>query len=180
MDDQRIDPGHNRIRRKLRIFGPILLGVGVLITAIAFGSFALSFIFSIPPFGLLLAFIGMPLTFVGAVCCMYGYMGKFARYTAQETVPVAKDTFNYLADGTEEGVRTVASAIGRGLREGMSHNGAESESRCSQCGSSHDNDAKFCDDCGAAIEQERSCPKCDKANDGDARFCDNCGQELRV
>ncbi|MHC4212200.1 MAG: zinc ribbon domain-containing protein [Planctomycetota bacterium] len=178
MGDQRIDPGHNRIRKKLRIIGPILLGVGVLLTGIAFGSFALSFIFDISPFGLFLAFIGMPLTFAGAVCCMYGYMGKLARYTAQETAPVGKDTFNYLADGTQEGVRAVAGAIGQGLREGMSQNGGESKLRCSQCGSGQDSDAKFCDDCGAAINKERICPKCDNRNDGDARFCDNCGQEL--
>ena len=35
MGDQRIDPGHNRIRKKLRVFGPILLGVGVLLMLIA-------------------------------------------------------------------------------------------------------------------------------------------------
>ena len=178
MDDQRIDPGHNRIRKKLRVIGPILLGVGAVLMLIALGSFVLSFILRIPPFGVLLGFIGIPMVFVGLLCCLYGYMGKLARYTAQETAPVGKDTFNYLADGTQEGVRTLAGAIGQGLREGMSPNGVESELRCPHCGSSQDSGAKFCDDCGAAIIKERTCPKCDNTNDVDAKFCDNCGQEL--
>jgi hypothetical protein len=174
MGDQRIDPGHNRTRNKLRVLGPILLGAGALCMLIAVGSFALAFIFRFPPFGALLAFLGIPLLFAGSVCCMYGYMGKLARYTAQETAPVGKDTFNYLADGTQQGVRTVAGAIGQGLRQ----NGAESELRCPQCGSVQDYDAKFCDDCGAAINIERTCPKCHEPNDADAKFCDDCGQDL--
>ncbi len=180
MGDQRIDPGHNRTRKKLRVLGPILLGVGVVFMLIAVGSIVFAFLFKLPAAGIgfLLGFFGIPLIFAGSVCCMYGYMGKLTRYSAQETAPVAKDTFNYLADGTQEGVRTVAGAIGQGLREGMSQNGGESELRCPQCGSGQDSDAKFCDDCGAAINKERICPKCDNPNDGDARFCDNCGQDL--
>ena len=61
-------------------------------------------------------FVGMPLLFFGSVCCMTGFMGAAARYSAAEAAPVAADTFNYVADETQAGVTTVAAAAARGFR----------------------------------------------------------------
>jgi hypothetical protein len=65
------------------------------------------------------AFIGLPLMCVGSAMCMFGFVGAFARYIAAEQAPVAKDTLNYMADGTQEAVKTVARAAAQGVAEGV-------------------------------------------------------------
>ena len=57
--------------------------------------------------------------FVGGAMCMFGFVGAFSRYIAAEQAPVAKDTINYMADGTQEAVRTVARAAAQGVTEGV-------------------------------------------------------------
>ena len=96
-------------------------------------------------------------------------MGKVARYMAQETAPVGKDTFNYMAEGTSEGVETLAGAIGRGL------SAAGAVIRCHKCNAPIPADTKFCGGCGQAVGKAKACPQCRELNDPDARFCDNCG-----
>jgi membrane protease subunit (stomatin/prohibitin family) len=103
---------------------------------------------------------------------MFGFMGAVARYQAGEIAPVGKDTFNYMAHGTQGGVRTMASAVGAGLAEGA----GGATLACPACGHPNDEDAKFCDDCGAAVS--KACPTCGAANDGHAKFCDGCGNRL--
>jgi RNA polymerase subunit RPABC4/transcription elongation factor Spt4 len=162
-DSSKLDPGHNKTRKVLRIAGPILLVIGFLLFAT-----------------IILGFIGIPLIFAGAVMTIYGYMGKVARYTAGEMAPVGKDTFNYVATGSKEGISAVASAIGEGLKEGGVSLGGESKEsvRCHKCNSVQDADAKFCDDCGTALLKSKPCPGCAELNDADAKFCDNCGQSI--
>jgi hypothetical protein len=41
-------------------------------------------------------------------------MGKVARYSAAELAPVAKDTFNYVAKESSEGVSSIAKSIKQG------------------------------------------------------------------
>jgi hypothetical protein len=81
---------------------------------------------------------------------MYAFLGSFTRYVFGETAPVQKDTFNYLAEGTQGGVRTVATAVGEGLAAGMRQGGAAG-SRCLRCHHYNDADAKFCKNCGTAL-----------------------------
>jgi len=177
MPEKQIDPGHKSIRDTLRIVGPIVAGAGVLLVVIGTVSFFMAFGGSGPPKYFWCAFLGLPLTFVGVVMTSYGYMGKVMRYYAQETAPVAKDTFNYMADGTQDGIKTVAGAVGQGLREGGFGAGgtAETKVRCHKCNALAEADAKFCDQCGQALEKTKACPACQELNDPDARFCDNCG-----
>jgi hypothetical protein len=65
-------------------------------------------------------FLGMPTLFVGIVMCKLGYIGAVARYIAAESAPVAKDTVNYMAEGTQDGVRTVARSVAEGIRDAQS------------------------------------------------------------
>ncbi len=173
MPQRPIDPNHKKKRGVLRVIGPVVLLLGITLTAIGFGTVILG-----DPFGhrwlAALPFLGMPLMFVGAVCSMMGFMGAVARYQAGEYAPVATDTFNYVAEGTEDGVRTVASAIGEGLR---GEGGAEPLA-CASCGAENEAGSRFCDQCGAAFPAELRCPGCDVVNDPDARFCDSCGERL--
>ncbi|MBS0522612.1 MAG: AAA family ATPase [Proteobacteria bacterium] len=48
--------------------------------------------------------------------------------------------------------------------------------RCSNCTANNAPDAKFCVDCGAALE--RRCPSCNHLNPPAARFCAECGTAL--
>ena len=89
-EEEKINPGHEKTRKKLRIAGIICLAVGLPLSCIG---------------------IGIPLIFAGLVMTMYGFAGKMARYQAAEMAPVQKDAFNYIADGTQGGVKTVAKRL---------------------------------------------------------------------
>ncbi|MHC5147154.1 MAG: zinc ribbon domain-containing protein, partial [Planctomycetota bacterium] len=161
-EEEQINPGHKKTRKKLRKAGIICI------------------IASLPL--MCIPFIGFPLLFAGLVMTMMGYAGKLARYQAAEIAPVQKDTFNYLADGTQGGVKTVASAAGEGLASGFAAGGmnpgtAENTTgvRCHKCNFIETPEAKFCSECGAAMEKSKACSKCNELNDPDAKFCDNCG-----
>jgi hypothetical protein len=178
MGERRLDPGHTGPRKVFRTLGPILLAAGVLLVVAGVVSFFTAFGGSEPPKYFWCAFLGMPMLFVGGVMTGYGFMGRIARYHAEEMAPVAKDAFNYMAEGTREGVRTMAGAIGQGLSEGgFGSGGSQAKVRCHKCKHVVDDDAKFCDSCGQPLAKSKLCPKCDELNDPDARFCDNCGHQ---
>jgi hypothetical protein len=63
-----------------------------------------------------------------------GFLGAQARYAAGETMPVVKDSAEYLSDG--EGVLGIGRAAGP---------------FCSKCGVRNDGNARFCDGCGAQL-----------------------------
>jgi RNA polymerase subunit RPABC4/transcription elongation factor Spt4 len=171
-----IDPGHNAVRNTLRIVGPVISLIGLIFMIVGIADFFRAFGSFGPPKLFWCAFVGMPLLFVGLVLSSYGYMGKVSRYVAEETAPVGKDTFNYLADGTREGIKTVAGAIGQGLREGGLGGGSPTMVRCHKCNALAPADAKFCGQCSQALGKTKPCPHYRELNDPDARFCDNCGR----
>jgi hypothetical protein len=152
-DESKIDPGHSSSRQFLRIFGPTTAVLGLLLTVIGFGSFLTSLGSHEMPRYFWCAFIGLPLLGVGVAMSQFGFLGSFIRYVSGESAPVQKDTFNYLAEGTKEGVRTVATAIGEGLAGGMQKDGYVGK-RCLTCHHENDMDAKFCKNCGAALVQQ--------------------------
>lgn len=165
----------NQTRETLRSLGVVVTGIGVVFTAIGLISFFSAFGSFGPPRYFWCAFIGLPLIGLGSNLMRYGYMGAVGRYVAGEVAPVAKDTINYLADGTEDTIAKVSRAVGEGLsRAGQA--GATQIVRCHKC--NHDNpaDAKFCNGCGAALQKNKPCPDCGELNDPDAKFCDNCGR----
>ncbi len=56
---------------------------------------------------------------------------------------------------------------------------------CSRCGRSNEDDAQFCQDCGAALDSPHQdsgplCPTCGKVNPEESRFCQHCGVRLSV
>ena len=171
-DEDRINPGHTQVRKGLRLVGPLTLGVGVLFMIVGIGSFFSSFGSFGPPRYFWCCFVGMPLIMVGVVMCQFGFMGAITRYQAGEVAPVGKDTFNYMADGTQQGVRTMATAIGAGLADASNSDTLD----CPSCGHTNDQDARYCDECGAAMR--KACPSCGEQNDGDAKFCNSCGSRL--
>ena len=179
MSQERIDPGHTGARNTLRVVGPFIGLIGLGFVVVGLVSFFSAFGGDGPPTKFWCAFVGMPLMFVGGVMTSYGYMGKVMRYGAQETAPVIKDTFNYMAEGTSEGVKTMASALGQGLREGgLAGGGSQTMVRCHKCNALVPDGAKFCSQCGQTLGKTKPCPSCQELNDPDAKFCDNCGRSF--
>ncbi len=176
MTEQQLDPGHTATRNTLRVIGPLIVLIGLGFLAVGLISFFRAFGGDGPPTEFWCAFVGMPLLFMGGVMTSYGYMGKVMRYGAQDTAPVIKDTFNYMAEGTSDGIKTMASALGQGLREGgLVGGGSQTMVRCHKCNALVPDDAKFCSQCGQTLGKTKPCPSCQELNDPDAKFCDNCG-----
>jgi hypothetical protein len=173
-EEGKIDPGHDSKRNTLRVAGVVILVIGLACTGLAFLSFIFAMFTHSIPYLFPLGFIGLPLMFVGTVMCMFGFMGKVQRYAAGEAAPVQKDVVNYMAEGTQDGVRTMACAVGEGL--GIA--APDARTKCPQCGKSNDADAKFCSECGAAVGKSKACPACSEMNDVTAKFCDNCGKAI--
>ena len=142
-DENRIDPNHLSRRAFLRVLGVALAAVGLVFLVIGIGSFFVSFGTFEPPRYFWCVFVGMPLLAVGLGICQYAFLGSVARFVAGEAAPVGKDTFNYMAEGTQEGVRTVARAVGEGL--------ASAGVACPRCRHVNGAGAKFCSNCGAAL-----------------------------
>ncbi len=177
MDDKDIGTGHEETRGCLRVLGPVVLLIGLGFMAVGLIDFFSAFgDFGHGPTLFWCLFVGMPLLFVGIVLTSFGYMGSVARYEANEIAPVTKDTINYLASGTAQGMETAATALGRGLSKGLGMGESSSGVICPACGEDNDADARFCDKCGVALSKK--CSACATQNDAGAKFCDSCGESL--
>lgn len=181
-----VGPGHSWVRDLLRVVGPAVLGVGLLLIVVGVGSFFSTFnSFGTGNFGppkyFWCAFVGMPVLFVGGVLCMGGYSAVVHRYMAGEMAPVAKDTFNYMAHGTRDGVRDLASALGEGIAAGVAgtrEHSTEGEAACPTCGATSPVGAQFCSGCGASF-LAASCSSCGGPLVAGAKFCHRCGAPSR-
>jgi hypothetical protein len=118
-ENQLQSPSHATARTILRVGGPIVALVGLILMIIGIGSFFASFGSFEPPRYFWCVFAGMPLLAVGLVLCKFGYLGLVSRYWASETAPVAKDTFNYVAQEAQPGVRALGKSITEGIVEGQ-------------------------------------------------------------
>ena len=112
-------PKHKRVRSFLRVAGVLVTASGLVFLIIGMVSFFSTFGGGGPPRFFWCCFVGMPLLFVGAAMCMFGFMGAVARYTAAEQVPVATDAISDLAEGSQGAVKTVARAVAEGVRDGQ-------------------------------------------------------------
>ena len=177
MSRHRINPHQDVQRAGLRLFGGILVVVGGIFTAVGLFSFFAAFGGGGVAAKFWFSCVGRPLRGFGTMLLKAGYMGSIARYVAGETAPVASDTLNYVARATKPGLRDAAGAIADGLRGGDAGQAGPGVP-CRTCGHDNDADARFCDQCGAAMEQPNTCRQCRRVNDDDARFCDGCGAQL--
>ena len=114
-DNDLQSPNHSSARTILRVGGPALLAVGILLVLIGLASFFAAMGSFEPPRFFWCAFVGMPLMFVGFVMTMFGYFGAVQRYIAGESAPVAKDMVNYLGENTQPGVRAFTKAATDGF-----------------------------------------------------------------
>lgn len=113
---------HSAARSFLRVGGPLLLLIGLIFLAVGMISFFSAFGNHEAPKLFWCCFVGMPLLFIGIVMSKFGYFGAVMRYLAAESAPVAKDTVNYMADGTKDAVKTVARSVAEGVLEAQAKN----------------------------------------------------------
>jgi hypothetical protein len=143
----------NQIRSFLRTAGPLVLLVGLVCVGVAtasmFGAFESSSFG--PPKYFWLAFIGLPLLFVGSVMTMNGYMRELMRFQAGEAAPVAADAVNYMANETKDAMQTVAKSAAKGIAEGIEAGRWTKTNFCPHCGGSVTADFKFCPNCGKLL-----------------------------
>lgn len=145
------DPSHQSVRAFLRIAGPVALLLSVMCIGLGFVSFFASFNSMQPPRFYWLAIVGMPLFAIEAAMTSWAFLGAVARYHASEVALVGKDVINYMADGTQEGVRTMARAVGSGLSAGIAEGSKANRGFCTTCGHAYDGDDKFCGGCGKKL-----------------------------
>ena len=150
----RTDPGlrdQASVRSALRLGGPIVFGIGLLLTAIALIDFFSSFgSFGGMPTNFWMAFIGLPMMGIGWAMIQAGYLGSATRYVAGEVAPTLRDTIGALGFG--------------------------SEAACASCGAANDRTARFCAQCGKAMVT--TCAACGAQSEPGARFCSGCGKEI--
>lgn len=180
----KIDKNHRSKKIVFRIVGICSLVIGIILIAFFIGSFfdqrgqMGDNIFPISRFNeprIDLAFIGMPLIFIGFLFTSLGFAGDVLRYQAEEVAPVSKDVINYMVDGTKDSIKTVV----RSIKEGLSNDDTSNQKViCVRCQTENDSDAKYCDNCGNELEHDKICPKCKAINDYKASYCDNCGTRL--
>ncbi len=139
-----MDNRHSGKRNVLRVIGPLIAVVGLILIIIGFVSFFTAFGGYGPPRFFWCAFVGMPVLFVGIVLSSFGFMGSISRYQMNQMAPVAKDTVNYMAENTRDAVKDIASAVAEGIR-----GDAENEVIwCPACNEMNEADANFCGKCG--------------------------------
>ena len=158
---------HESLRRFFKVIGPIVLIFGIFLIIKGIAPMFSPMSFGPDPTTFPLAFIGMPVTFIGIVLSALGYGGNVAKYQAREYTPVAKDSFNYFAEESQEGVRNLSKAMREGNDMGYT---------CPHCESFHQPDSKYCNQCGKPLY--KSCTSCNETNTRDAIYCDNCGSSL--
>lgn len=116
-----VPTSHARIRLALRIAGPAILLVGLVLTSIGLVDFFQSFASFGEPGGgaqpkrFWMAFVGLPLTGVGGMISLFGFMGAIAKYQVRETTPAAAEAINRVGRDATPGIRDIAGAIASGL-----------------------------------------------------------------
>src|SRR5262245_33649233 len=101
-EQRELDPQHAEKRAMLRKVGLMLLVAGALFMLIGFVDFARAMSgYGHEPRLFWCFMLGLPLLWLGFVLTSAGFASTVQRYMAGESAPVAKDTFNYLAEGTK-------------------------------------------------------------------------------
>lgn len=164
---------HEQGRTFIRVIGGILLVIGGLMFLNGISFFFSPF--SGNPLNFIWAVFGLPVIGFGLQLLTFGFMGKIARFQANEIAPVGKDTFNYVAKESKGSVQDLAQAIGAGLRgesmKPLTHT-------CRRCGNKVTSEDRFCDQCGSSLAEVSTCPVCHASHEADARFCPSCGNTL--
>jgi ribosomal protein L40E len=169
------DAQHPRSRASLCVFGPLMMGLGILMTALGLFSFFSSLRTFEPPTYLWGVMVGLPLLGVGAGLANFGRDDEILRNLAEEVSPTVKAPSDATAGAAKSGDK--APAEERGLSTGTNGNSfSDSETAlCGRCLAANPADARFCNQCGTSL-QDQTCPGCGASITPTARFCMQCGK----
>lgn len=138
-----------RPRTALRVVGALLLGGGLVVGGLGLRDF-LAVAESMDVDGGFGPILQMGL---GGFMCVFGLgalsagtLGAQSRYAAGETMPTVKRSAEYLSDG--EGIMGVGRTVDDRAAAGTPR---ASGPYCRSCGNRNDEDARFCDGCGASL-----------------------------
>jgi membrane protease subunit (stomatin/prohibitin family) len=123
-----------------------------------------------------------------------GDMNRYMQYKAAESMPdAAKQPGGAAGTGMGLGMgfgfgQVMANAFsgGQGQQQGQQGGGQQGGAQaqtvpCPKCGNQTPAGAKFCNNCGANVQQQaatQTCPNCQAQVQAGAKFCNNCGQSL--
>lgn len=142
-------PRTSGTRTTLRVLGVVLLLAGLVVGGIGISGFldqANSADLE-PGFGpILMIGAGGFLCVFGLGAINAGTIGAQSRYVAGETMPTLKQSASYLSDG--EGIMGVGRTVDDGAAAGTQ---SATGPFCRSCGVRNDEDARFCDGCGASM-----------------------------
>ena len=177
MDPKEFENRSEKTAKKLRIIGFICLFIGVGCVVTGLTDFFMSMSSWDGPKLFFLNFIGFPFIAGGAACLAMGYQRKMAAYMASQNAPVAKDTANYMLDGTSDAIAKTAGKVANeiNVNKGATVEGVTGNT-CAKCGFTNPAGAKFCSKCGAPITKK--CPYCGAENDDGAKYCNSCGKNI--
>lgn len=154
---------HEETKKKLKIIGSIILGVGITLSAIGLISFFSAFGSDNFPKLFFLVFPGFPMIGIGASMLSFAYKREIMRYSKNESVPVINEAI-------EEVSPTVKKVVSG------EKTSDEKTKKCPNCGAENPDKNKFCPECGATLD--KICPTCGNTVDADDKFCPNCGTKL--
>jgi membrane protease subunit (stomatin/prohibitin family) len=123
-----------------------------------------------------------------------GDMNRYMQYKAAESMPdAAKQPGGAAGTGMGLGMgfgfgQVMANAFsgGQGQQQGQQGGGQQGGAQaqmipCPKCGTPTPSGSKFCNNCGANVQQQaatQTCPNCQAQVQAGAKFCNNCGQSL--
>ncbi|WP_300385681.1 zinc ribbon domain-containing protein [uncultured Nocardioides sp.] len=138
-------------RTTLRVLGVVLLLAGLVIGGLGLRDFIAEFdSMDGGPGSILRMAAGGFLCVVGLGALSAGTIGAQSRYAAGETMPTLKQSAAYLSDG--EGIMGVGRTVDDGPHGAEGSRGsAVTGPYCRSCGVRNDEDARFCDGCGASL-----------------------------
>lgn len=154
---------HEETKKKLKIIGSVILGVGITLSAIGLISFFSAFGSDNFPKLFFLVFPGFPMIGIGASMLSFAYKREIMRYSKNESVPVINEAI-------EEVGPTVKKVV-----SGEKTSDKKTK-KCPNCGAENPDKNKFCPECGATLD--KICPTCGNTVDADDKFCPNCGTKL--
>ena len=157
---------HEKLKKRLKIAGFILLAVGLVCTVVGMANFFSSAMGGDGEMPKLfwLMFIGVPCLGVGGSLLGFAYRREIMNFNKNESVPVINDAAGEIAPA----VRNIAEAV---------KTADEKPTVKCACGEENPVGSKFCRKCGRSLAGV--CPDCGKEVGANDEFCNNCGAKLK-
>lgn len=156
---------HEKTKKKIKIIGFILVGLGAILTIIGFVGFFASMANGASSIGLFaFTFVGLPMLAIGAMLLLFGYKRELYNYNVDETSAVTNKHVQMLKPSLD----TIADSFNENKDDYVI---------CNSCGEKNSKNAKFCKKCGAVIKMK--CPHCGEEIDSDSEFCSHCGSKVK-